>query len=134
MLGLAGASATLDDLSGATFSITNLRLSSTRLKRNGGQITVRADVKNTGAVTGDEVVQLYIHDPVATYAQPVRRLRGFSRVTLSAGQHKTVTFTLGTADVGFYDNQAQFRVEPGQIEVYVGNSSAATLGATIRVV
>ncbi|MGX7681166.1 beta-glucosidase BglX [Jatrophihabitans sp. DSM 45814] len=121
-------------LSYTTFTISNLRLSSTRLSHRGGRIVVKADVRNTGGVAGDEVVQLYIHDPVASIAQPVRRLRGFSRVTLSAGQTKTLTFTISTDDVGFYDNQAKFLVETGQIEVYVGNSSAADLKATFSVV
>jgi beta-glucosidase len=92
------------------------------------------DVRNTGDREGDEVVQLYIHDPVASIAQPVRRLRGFNRVTLTAGQTRTVTFTLGIDDVGFYDNQARFLVETGQIEVYAGTSSAADLKATFSVV
>lgn len=103
------------------------------MSRRGGRITVSADVRNTGSVIGDEVVQLYIHDPVASYAQPVRRLRGFSRVTLGPGESKTVSFTLGTDDVGFYDNEAHFLVEPGLIEVYVGNSSEATLTGTFTV-
>ncbi|SDJ53331.1 beta-glucosidase [Frankineae bacterium MT45] len=120
-------------LSYTTFAISNLRLSSGRMSRRGGRITVSADVRNTGSVIGDEVVQLYIHDPVASYAQPVRRLRGFSRVTLGPGESKTVSFTLGTDDVGFYDNEAHFLVEPGLIEVYVGNSSEATLTGTFTV-
>jgi beta-glucosidase len=121
-------------LSYTTFTLTNLRLSSTRLSRRHGSITVRADVTNTGSVAGDEVVQLYIHDPVASIVQPVRRLRGFSRVTLAAGASRTVTFTLTPQDVGFYDNSARFVVEPGVIEVYVGNSSDdSRLSSTITV-
>ena len=80
---------------------------------------------NTGAPAGDEVVQLYIHDPVASISQPVRRLRGFQRVTLEPGQTKTVTFTLDRSDFGFYDNRGKFVVEPGEIDVYAGDSSKA---------
>ncbi len=76
-------------------------------------------------MAGDEVVQLYIHDPVASISQPVRRLRGFQRVTLAPKQSKTVTFTLDRSDWGFYDNSGRFVVEPGQIDVYAGNSSTA---------
>jgi beta-glucosidase len=95
---------------------------------------VQVDVTNTGSVAGDEVVQLYIHDPVASIVQPVRRLRGFSRVTLAAGASRTVTFKLTPQDVGFYDNSARFVVEPGAIEVYVGNSSDdSRLSSTITV-
>ena len=99
-------------LSYTTFSITNLQLSSTRVSKN-GTVTATVDVKNTGSRTGDEVVQLYIHDPVASISQPVRRLRGFQRVTLAPGETKTVTFTLGADDFGFYDNRGKFVVEPG---------------------
>jgi beta-glucosidase len=80
-------------------------------------------VQNTGAVAGDEVAQLYIQDPVASISQPVRRLRGFERVTLQPGQTKTVTWTLDRDDVGYYDNRGHFRVENGKINVYVGNTS-----------
>ena len=75
---------------------------------------------------GDEVAQLYIHDRVASISQPVRRLRGFERVTLKAGQTKTVRWTLDRDDVGFYDNRGRFVVENGRIDVYVGNASSAT--------
>jgi beta-glucosidase len=84
-------------------------------------------VTNTGGRAGDEVVQLYIHDPVASTEQPVRRLRGFERVTLVPGQTKTVTFRLGRDDVGFYDNSGTFVLEPGEIDVYAGDSSKASL-------
>lgn len=121
-------------LSYTSFTVDNLRLSSTRLRRRDGHVMVSADVRNTGDHTGDEVVQLYIHDPVASIAQPVRRLRGFQRVTLHPGQRRTVTFRLGPDDVGFYDNQARFVVERGDIEVYVGNSSQADQHVTFSVV
>jgi beta-glucosidase len=113
-------------LSYTTFSVSDLHLSSTRMPAR-GSITVTARVTNTGTRAGDDVVQLYIHDPVASIEQPVRRLRGFQRVTLAPGASKTVTFRLGRDDVGFYDNLGHFTVEPGQIDVYVGDSSTATM-------
>jgi beta-glucosidase len=100
----------------------------------GAGITAAADVTNTGSRSGDEVVQLYIHDPVASISQPVRRLRDFERVTLDPGQTKTVQFTLDSSDVGFYDNSGRFVVEPGKIDVYVGNSSSAELNSSFTVV
>ena len=69
-------------LSYSKFEITNLRLSSARVSRN-GSVRATVDVQNVSGPKGDEVVQLYIHDPVASLAQPVRRLRGFERVTLA---------------------------------------------------
>lgn len=121
-------------LSYTTFSISSLRLSSGRMQANGGSITATVDVKNTGSRRGDEVVQLYIHDPVASISQPVRRLRDFQRVSLDPGQTKSVQFTLDGSDVGFYDNSGQFVVEPGAIKVYIGNSSSAGLNGSFRVV
>ena len=111
-------------LSYTTFRVANLRLSSSTMNARHGRITVRADVTNTGPVAGDEVAQLYIQDPVASISQPVRRLRGFERVTLQPGQTRTVSWTLGPEDVGFYDNRGKFRVENGRINVYAGNTSA----------
>jgi beta-glucosidase len=84
-------------------------------------------------VAGDDVAQLYIHDPVASLSQPVRRLRGFERVTLKKGETKTVTFTLDRSDFGFHDNSGDFVVEPGEIEVYAGDSSAADLTKSFTV-
>jgi beta-glucosidase len=119
-------------LSYTKFDVSGLRLSSTRVSRNG---TIRAtvNVTNTGDVAGDEVVQLYIHDPVASISQPVRRLRGFERVTLAPKESKSVTFTLDRSDWGFYDNSGRFVVEPGKIDVYAGNSSTAELTESFTV-
>jgi beta-glucosidase len=110
-------------LSYTTFSITNLSLDSRRMQANGAGITAKVDVTNTGNRRGDEVVQLYIHDPVASISQPVRRLRDFKRITLKPGETKSVQFTINSSDVGFYDNSGRFVVEPGKIELYVGKSS-----------
>ncbi len=119
-------------LSYTTFEVSNLQLSSSSVSRK-GSLKASVSVKNTGSRQGDEVVQLYIHDPVASISQPVRRLRGFERVTLSPGQTRTVTFTLDKSDFGFYDNRGEFVVEPGQIDVYAGSSSAATMKKTFTV-
>ena len=113
-------------LSYTTFSISAPRLSSASMDARRGSVTVSAEVTNTGTVPGDEVAQLYIHDRVASISQPVRRLRGFERVTLKAGQTKTVRWKLDRDDVGFYDNRGRFVVENGRIDVYVGNTSSAT--------
>jgi beta-glucosidase len=119
-------------LSYTKFSISNLQLSSATMSPS-GSITATADVTNTGSRAGDEVVQLYIHDPVASISQPVRRLRAFERVTLEPGAKQTVSFTLNRDDVGFYNNSGKFVVEPGQIDVYVGDSSQATMTKSFTV-
>ena len=100
------------------------------MRANGAGISAKVDVTNTGSRRGDEVVQLYIHDPVATISQPVRRLRDFKRITLDPGETQTVQFTLNGTDIGFYDNSGRFVVERGKIEVYVGNSSKGACKAT----
>jgi beta-glucosidase len=119
-------------LSYTTFEVSNLRLSSSTVSRN-GSLEASVTVKNTGDREGDEVVQLYLHDPVASISQPVRRLRGFERVTLDPGQTRTVTFTLDRSDFGFWDNRGRFVVEPGRIDVYAGNSSSAELTESFTV-
>ena len=113
-------------LSYSKFETSNLRLSASKVSSR-GKLTASVDVTNVSGPKGDEVVQLYLHDPVASLSQPVRRLRGFERVTLAPGQKRTVTFTLDRSDFGFYDNSGRFRVEPGTIDVYAGNSSKAEL-------
>ncbi|MGB9378036.1 MAG: beta-glucosidase BglX [Mycobacteriales bacterium] len=119
-------------LSYTTFSVTNLRLSTARVSKN-GKVTAEVDVANTGARAGDDVVQLYLHDPVASISQPVRRLRGFQRLTLAPGASRTVTFTLDNKDFGFYDNRGRFVVEPGVIDLYAGDSSMAALTQSFTV-
>jgi beta-glucosidase len=119
-------------LSYTTFDVSNLRLSSRRVSKH-GKLTASVDVTNTGARKGDEVVQLYLHDPVASISQPVRRLRGFERVTLAPKEERTVSFTLNAGDFGFYDNRGRFVVERGLIDVYAGDSSRADLKESFTV-
>jgi beta-glucosidase len=119
-------------LSYTTFNISNLQLSSTSVSST-GSVSASVDVTNTGNRVGDEVVQLYINDPVASLSQPVRRLRGFQRVTLEPGQTRRLMFTLDQTDFGFWNNSGEFVVEPGRIDVYAGNSSKAELKQSLTV-
>ena len=119
-------------LSYTSFEISNLALSSSSVSRS-GRLTASVQVTNTGSRRGDEVVQLYLHDPVASISQPVRRLRGFERVTLDPGRSRTLRFTLDASDFGFYDNSGRFVVEPGQIDVYAGDSSKADMKQSFTV-
>jgi beta-glucosidase len=120
-------------LSYTTFKFSNLRVSPSTTSNN-GTITVRADITNAGSTAGADVAQVYIHDKVASIVQPVRRLVGFARVSLAPGQTRTVTFTIGRSQYGFYDNNANFVVEPGAFDVWVGDSSVGGVqgGFTIR--
>ncbi|WP_330177574.1 glycoside hydrolase family 3 C-terminal domain-containing protein [Streptomyces sp. NBC_01498] len=103
--------------------------------REGETVEVAVTVRNTGERAGDEVVQLYVHDPVASVVQPVRRLRGFRRVSLAAGESTTVRFGLGAEDLGFWTNDpdGRFLVERGTVDVIVGTSSTASAKQTLTI-
>ncbi|MCS7114726.1 MAG: fibronectin type III-like domain-contianing protein [Nitrososphaerota archaeon] len=80
-------------------------------------------MKNVGRYGGDEVVQLYLHDPYASIARPLKELKGFRRVTLQPGEEKTVEFILGPEELSFYNVKMRLAVEPGLFEVMAGGSS-----------
>jgi len=86
-------------------------------------IRIRATVSNTGRRAGEEVVQLYVHDVVGSITRPVKELKGFRRIALAPGERRIVTFHLAVSQLGFYDHDLRFVVEPGTIEVMVGSSS-----------
>ncbi len=120
-------------LSYTKFSITNLRLSDTRITP-GGSLTVSVDVANVGSRTGDEVVQLYIRDVAASVTRPVKELKGFERVALKPGEKKQLDFRLGPEHLGFYDRQLKFIVEPGEFKIMVGPNSVDLIETTLQVV
>jgi len=122
-------------LSYTQFAISNLQLSA-RTIRPDGTLTVSVDVQNTGSRAGDEVVQLYIHDLAASRTRPVKELKGFERITLKPGEKRHLTFTLNPQQLGFYNQEMKFVVEPGTFNVSVGNSSAdpKALDASFEVV
>ncbi|MEM2307265.1 MAG: fibronectin type III-like domain-contianing protein, partial [Candidatus Bathyarchaeia archaeon] len=109
-------------LSYTRFEYSNLRIDPEKISPN-GSVRVQVDVKNVGGRRGDEVVQLYIHDQIASVARPIKELKGFKRITLEPGEQKTVTFTLGPEELSFYDINMDLVVEPGLFEVMVGSSS-----------
>jgi beta-glucosidase len=119
-------------LSYTTFAVSDFSVDRSRVRPN-GRLHATMKVTNTGSRPGTDVAQLYLHDPVASLSQPVRRLRGFRRVALDPGQSRTVGFTIDRSDFGFYDNQGHYVVEPGRIELYAGDSSRASLRQDFRV-
>ena len=106
-----------------TFQISNLSVTPDEAGWN-DEVTVTAVVSNTGSREGDEVVQLYVRDPVATVTRPVLELKSFARVAVPAGGSRQVTFHLPVGQLGFYDRDMTYVVEPGSIDVLVGTSSA----------
>ncbi|HRL10449.1 MAG TPA: glycoside hydrolase family 3 N-terminal domain-containing protein [Aggregatilineales bacterium] len=109
-------------LSYTQFEYSDLRVTPEQTDAR-GVISVSFVLTNTGARAGDEVVQLYVSDPVASVTRPVIALKGFERVTLEPGARKTVTFTLDVRHLAFYDIAMRYQVEPGMIHVKVGSAS-----------
>jgi beta-glucosidase len=110
-------------LSYTTFRYDRLAVTPARIAPD-GKARVSVTVTNTGKRAADEVVQLYLHDVVASVARPIKELKGFRRVHLRPGQSEIVAFDLGTKELGLWDKQMKFVVEPGIFEVMVGASSA----------
>jgi beta-glucosidase len=119
-------------LSYTTFNVGAPQLSSGSVSPN-GRLRVTVPISNTGSVAGDDVVQLYLHQDFTSILQPVRKLEGFQRVSVPAGQSTTVTFTLNRQNFGFYNDQGQFVIEPGQFHLWVGDSSVGGNETTFNV-
>ena len=109
-------------LSYTTFRYSALSLSPRRCGP-AGKVTVRCRVANTGRRAGDEVVQLYVRDDLASVSRPVKELKGFRRLTLQPGERRTLTFRLSVEQLAFYDRAMRLVVEPGTFTVMVGSSS-----------
>ncbi|NNM23467.1 MAG: glycosyl hydrolase, partial [Flavobacteriaceae bacterium] len=110
-------------LSYTTFSYGDLSVANNH--STAGEVKVSLEITNTGEVAGKEVAQLYIRDLIAGVTRPVRELKGFEMVELEPGASKTVEFILTDKELGYFDNDGEWVVEPGEYEVYVGGSSYA---------
>ena len=121
-------------LSYTTFKFSNLRTSATRLAKD-GTVMVSVDVTNTGSRSGDAVVQLYVKHLHSAVERPREELEGFQRVTIDAGQTKTVDIALPASRLGYWDTKTHaFRVEAEPVSLMVGDSSAnLPLSATVHV-
>jgi len=119
-------------LSYTTFGYSDLRLSTPRITP-AGTLRVSVTLTNTGAREGAEVVQLYVHDEVASVTRPVRALAGFRRVSLKPGEARTVDLQLTPKELGLYNQSMKFVVEPGKFRVFVGGSSVGGLEGEFEV-
>lgn len=109
-------------LSYTSFEYKNLQISAEKIKKS-DSLNISMDVTNTGEVGGEEVVQLYIRDLVASITRPVLELKGFHKIRLEPGDTRNIKFTIHPRDLGFYNNNLEFLVEPGTFKVFVGSSS-----------
>ncbi len=119
-------------LSYTTFEVSAPRLVTPRISISGTAI-VEVDVANTGDRTGDEVVQIYVRDDVSSVPRPSPELRGFERVTLRAGERRTLRFELVPDAFALWDIDMKYRVEPGKFTIYAGASSAKLKSAPLAV-
>ena len=110
-------------LSYTTFEYSNLQAQVVSDK----EVTVSVTLKNSGKFTGKEVVQLYIRDHYASVTRPVRELKGFELVSLEPNESKEISFTLTEKELGFYNNQGDFVLEPGDFSIFIGGDSNAKL-------
>jgi beta-glucosidase len=120
-------------LSYTTFKYSNLKITNPKIKAD-GETMVTVDITNTGKVRGDEVAQMYIRDEVSSVTRPVKELKDFARVSIEAGQTKTVTFKVTPAKLQFYNREMKRVVEPGTFEIMVGGNSVDLMKATLEVV
>lgn len=107
-----------------TYSGLNIKEESNR------RLFVKVKVSNSGNYTGEEIVQLYVRDVVASFVRPIKELKGFQKILLNPGESKVVEFVLNEKDFGFYDPNGKFLVEDGEFVIMVGGNSAETLNTT----
>jgi len=111
-------------LSYTTFEYSNIALDKNSFRINDVDLKVSMEIKNTGSVKGDEVVQLYVRDTESSVNQPIKRLRDFKRIPLDAGETKTISFELKNEDFSYWDeNMKAWIIEAGEFEIMIGSSS-----------
>lgn len=110
-------------LSYTQFTYSNLKISNTKMKPN-ASITVSCTITNSGKRAGEEVVQLYLRDRVASLVRPVKELKDFIKILLQPGESKTIQFRIDKEKLSFYNQQLQWVVEPGAFDIMIGASSS----------
>ncbi len=120
-------------LSYSNFEYSNISISPDSI-RDGKEITVSVDIKNSSAIDGDEVVQVYITDNNASFPVPVKSLKAFKKIHIKAGETQKVTFKLKPDDFALFNDDMQKIIEPGEFTVMVGGSSAGGVKAAVKAV
>ena len=119
-------------LSYTSFTLGAPQLSAAQIKA-GQPVRVSVEVRNSGSRAGDEVVQLYVHEAVASVTQPVKQLKAFRRISLAPGQSTTVRFTLDRSAFELWDEHMKRVIEPGRFEIMAGDSSTTLKTATLEI-
>ena len=118
-------------LSYTNFTYGDLKLSGSSLKGN-QTLTASVSVTNSGNRDGKEVIQLYIRDVAGSMARPVKELKGFQKISLNAGETKTVTFNITTNDLKFYNSDLKYDWEPGDFVIMAGGNSRDVKSAKVN--
>ncbi|HTD98995.1 MAG TPA: beta-glucosidase BglX [Mucilaginibacter sp.] len=118
-------------LSYTTFNYSDVKLNKTSLKGN-ETLTATVVVSNTGKLAGEEVVQLYIADPVASISRSVKELKNYQKISLQPGEQKQVTFDITANDLKFYNNKLSYDWEPGQFVIQIGTNSSDVKVASVQ--
>lgn len=121
-----GLSYTSFDYSGLTLSQDGIRTDE--------ELVIRVTLSNTGDMDADEVVQLYVGDLVASLTRPVKELKRFERVRLQSGESREIEFVLAGDELGFYDKNGNYLIEPGEFRLWLGGSSEATLHSDFSII
>jgi beta-glucosidase len=120
-------------LSYTTFEYKNLKLSDTLISKN-NVLEVSVEVANTGNYDGEEVVQIYVRDLVASITRPLKELKGFQKVGIAKDETKKITFVLTETDLSFYHSNLDSKAENGEFEVFVGGNSVDVIAAHFKLV
>ncbi len=119
-------------LSYTKFQFSNLKVN-TEKTGNMTQIFASIEIQNIGNRIGDEVVQLYVQDVVASLTRPVKELKRFQRITLQPNEKKLVNFQLDANELGFYNQNLEYVVEPGQFKIWIGPNSTEGLEGSFEI-
>lgn len=120
-------------LSYSHFTYGGIRLSKNEIRHN-ESINIKVDITNDGAMEAVEIVQMYVRDRFGSVTRPVRELKGFQRISLKAGETRTVTFDLHTHQLSFYNKEMKYVTESGDFDLWIGGDSNATNHAYFKLI
>lgn len=120
-------------LSYTQFKLSNLSIVSDRVPAS-GEVKVSVDIENTGRRAGNEVVQVYVRDLVASMTRPLKELKAFQKVPVAPGQKRRLDFTIPARELGLYNREMKYVVEPGQFLLWVGQDSTSGLEGKFQIV